>query len=166
MPHNWRTAFHAQAKSDYKIFKHLMRQPGVELCHCLHYLQMATEKFSKGSLVKGNKQPPTIHNAFVQFLQTSRRNTELQRICRIKMKSQFIQYIDGLLDIACEIEKLAPKADSQNPNPEYPWCLDTPTGSNVNQVNVPAEYTFPNLTLKSPKMIKLTEFLESCFKFI
>ena len=55
-----------QAQSDFAIFVKL-RKIGAHECHLLHYLQMATEKFSKANSWKGGR-PRESHVAFKNFL--------------------------------------------------------------------------------------------------
>lgn len=55
MAKDWRSAYFQQAKSDFQLFEKIVGQADVPLCQKLHYLQMATEKMSKGFLTKPKK---------------------------------------------------------------------------------------------------------------
>ena len=60
----WSEAFCTQAESDFRVFQKLMRENGsgeVAFCHCLHFLQMATEKLAKSFLCLGQAQAPIEH---------------------------------------------------------------------------------------------------------
>jgi hypothetical protein len=156
--HNWRTAFLAQSKSDLQMLVHLLREKQSERCHRLHYFLMAAEKLAKGYLTNGQRQPQPTHEALVRFLRQAHLFKDLRRRCRMTSKRQFGQYLAGLLPIAHEAENLIPRADTQKPNPEYPW--QTTNGA----VHVPCEYPFSDWGWDKPrpKIIKLAEFLESC----
>lgn len=160
---DWRSAYFAQARSDYETFQ-LLHRHNAPLCQCLHYLQMTTEKLAKGFRTEpGNRQHPvglphaSTHNAFVTFMRIAKGNTALRRICRFKQAAQFSAYIDSLLPIAQEIENLAPANVLNAPNPEYPWDAG-------GVVTAPIEHAFVKLDLKNPKMIKIVEFLDRCFE--
>lgn len=50
MANDWRGAYFQQAKSDYSLLLLIKEINDVPLCQKLHYLQMTTEKMSKGFL--------------------------------------------------------------------------------------------------------------------
>ena len=76
------------------------------------------------------------HRAFVRFLQLASRSRTLQAEFGMNAR-QLRAYIQGLLPIADQIERLAPALAQNGPNAEYPW--EVPTG----QVLTPASYSFP-----------------------
>ena len=151
---DWRSACLEQAKSDYDMFASV--RDTAPLCHSLHYLQMTTEKLAKGLLTEvGGPRPAKTHDAFVRLMRTAKVRPEYKKACGIKSSSQFVQYIDKLLDIAQQVENLSPDGPD-HPNPEYPWEFQ-------NVILVPKEYNFKGLTLEGPKMIKLLKFIDNCF---
>ncbi len=46
----WKKAFAKQSKSDLKVYELLCRNPDIDTCHRLHYLQMHLEKIAKSYL--------------------------------------------------------------------------------------------------------------------
>lgn len=159
MAKDWRTAYFEQARSDYEMFQLLLAIERVAVCHRLHYLQMATEKLAKGfQTPAGGPQHEPTHKAFETFLRTAKGTPRIRQACRAKNVKQFAAYIDSLLPFASLIERLAP-ALTNGPNPEYPWEA---SGTAV----TPAGYSFPELDLKGPQMVKMLTFLESCFSIV
>lgn len=155
---DWRSAYLEQAKSDYDMFASV--RDASPLCHSLHYLQMTTEKLAKGLLTEaGGARPAKTHDAFVRLMRTAKIRPEYKKVCGIKNSSQFVEYIDNLLDIAQQAENLSPDGPD-HPNPEYPWEFQ-------NVILIPRTYAFNDLTLESPKMIKkmikLLKFIDDCF---
>ena len=71
----WDKAFLVQARSDWEIFRLLDSQRFCERCHCLHYLQMSTEKLAKAIMSRqhGGAKAPRKHHVFVQMLRSSRK---------------------------------------------------------------------------------------------
>ncbi len=160
----WRTAFLRQADSDYQIFKLLTKTPHVSLNHKLHYLQMATEKLSKGLQISstGSSYDRT-HQSFLPFVRQIAFTTPgLRTACGIVNRDQYRAYLRGLEPLAEALSTLAPRSDTF-PNPEYPW------EQLVHQEPVvfsPLDYGFPGLELFSPGMIRLIRFLDACFELI
>lgn len=163
MAEDWRAAFLLQARSDYAVLRLLLdaaRNDPTLLCQCLHYLQMTTEKLAKGFLTEpGGPRPPTVHRAFTRFVQTSRGNDRLRRGCGSTSARQFTAYLNSLLPLASAIEDLAPSGDRDRPNPEYQW-------EENGAVTAPAEFVFVGLDFKNPKMIKMLQFIENCFRIV
>lgn len=166
MEHSWKSAFFAQARADFDLLNKLNSSADVPLCHRLHYLQMTTEKLAKGFLTNGKDQPRTVHSTFVAFLKVADRTPGLKEYCNISRRAQFRSYVHGLMDIGARVENLAPEGLSQRPNPEYPWLKQSrrKAGKSVETICVPAEYDFPQL--ERPLIVKLMDFLESCFRMI
>lgn len=83
---DWRTAYFQQARSDYDVLLKLIGEQDVPACHCLHYLQMTTEKLAKGFLTQpGGTRYPKTHNAFAQFVKkVAQLNPDLQSVCGFK----------------------------------------------------------------------------------
>ena len=154
MAWDWRSSYLEQAKSDYAMFSLIRNQ--APLCQSLHYLQMATEKMAKGFLTRpGGSRYGRTHDAFVRFMRAARTRPEFQAASGFTRSSQFIAYVDSLLDIAQRIEDLSPEG-IDHPNPEYPWETN-------GMIVIPLEYPFAELTLDGPKMVKLLQFIDDCF---
>ena len=154
MAWDWRSSYLEQAKSDYAMSSLIRNQAA--LCHSLHYLQMATEKMAKGFLTRpGGTRYGRTHDAFVRFMRASKTRPEFQAASRFTRSSQFIAYVDSLLDIAQRIEDLSPDGED-HPNPEYPWETN-------GMIMIPLEYPFMELALDGPKMVKLLQFIDDCF---
>lgn len=69
--------------------------------------------------------------------------------------SQFRSYIDGLLPLAREIERLAPVGGADRPNPEYPW-------EEHGAVISPLHHHYPALGWQQPRMAKMLRFIDTC----
>jgi len=153
---NWRDAFIRQARSDEKVRGYL-NASGIEYSHQLHYLQMITEKVAKAYLAhpSGTIQPKAVHQAFVRFLQILPNQSNLRRKLGITNKVAFRKFVQSLLDLAREIELLAPSATgSGRPNAEYPW-KDLKSGN----VIAPVDYAFPLFAVESQRMIRLDKLI-------
>ncbi|MBI1346450.1 hypothetical protein GC163_09180 [bacterium] len=129
-----------QAQSDFEIFERLRSQGAAE-CHLLHYLQMSTEKLSKAYLWRLGAAPPRTHVGFTRFLRAlvDRRASEASRIAQILgfgRTVEFENWVQQVLPLAYEIQKLAPAEAGDGPNPEYPWPHLAP-------VMCPIDYKFP-----------------------
>lgn len=157
---NWREAFLAQARSDAKI-RDLLNRKRCEYSHQLHYLQMVTEKLAKGLMATPNNAPPAkTHAAFVRYLQHLKGRPELRRQLGYQDRLVFRSFIDSLLPLAREIERLAPKfTGTTQPNPEYPW---QPTPEH--EVEVPADFSFPAFDSRSPQMMKLVLLIKNLLR--
>ena len=154
MAWDWHSSYLEQAKSDYAVFTLIRDQ--VEVCHSLHYGQMATEKLAKGFLTRpGGGRYARTHDALVKFLRVARTRPEFQAACRFKQSSQFTAYVDSLLGVAQQVEDLSPEGED-HPNPEYPWEIK-------GAIVIPKEYHFREMALDNPKMMKLLQFIDDCF---
>ncbi len=158
---NWRKAFFRQASSDHAV-RRFLNTPKVEYCHRLHYLQMMTEKLAKAFLTKPTEknQPALTHAGFVQFLRVLRGRRDLRQNLGYQDAASFNQFIDSLLPLAEQVQRLAPSfAGTSQPNPEYPW-FDRVAG----EVIAPAEYDFHAMNPRSAKMIKLESLLNQLIR--
>ena len=152
---DWRTAYLTQAKSDYDMLLKLIREEA-PLCHRLHYLQMTTEKMAKGFLTqRGGSRYPKTHDAFRRFVQITGGRPEFRAASHYKQAGPFSAYIMSLHNIAQKVENLSPEG-GDHPNPEYPW-------EEKGTILLPTEYTFDDLALENPKMVKLLQFIADCF---
>ena len=161
MPMDWRTAYLMQARSDYTILLRLLQEKEVPLCHCLHYLQMTTEKLAKGFLTQSNGlRYPRTHNAFATFVKIAVYRPDIQQACGFTRNRPFIAYLESLRPLAYAIENLSPEGDD-HPNPEYPW-------EQRGDIHAPFEYPFLELDLRqqSVKMSKLLQFIADCFTLV
>jgi hypothetical protein len=159
MAQDWNHAFLKQAKSEVAILEILLERKDLERCHSLHYIQMVLEKLAKG-LRSSDEKPAASHQALLGFIRSAHMSTVLRRAFGFQSIRRFKVYLDSLLPIAYEIEKLAPKGNIDKPNPEYPW--QTPQG----QVIAPCEHIFAGLAPDLPPVRKLMRFLWSCFRYL
>lgn len=159
MPHDWRSATLLQARSDYDMLRRLLDDSEVPLCHVLHYLQMTTEKLAKAYLTPpGGERYPKTHDAFANFVNTFKASRAFRKELGIPRSEQFRRYIQSLKSLAKKVENLSPDG-GDHPNPEYPWYDN-------GAVIVPSEYPFIDLSLQSPKMVRLLEFIDIWFSHI
>lgn len=126
-----RDAFLAQAISDYRTFRLLLRFSRAEVpeCHPLHYLQMSAEKVAKAAMIAlGRKGEGLTHVAFSKLPTIIARSDVARRLGYRNGKS-FRQFLKKAAPIFREIDELSPAigtrsaalASSQQPNVEYPW---------------------------------------------
>lgn len=126
-----------QALSDHRLLLSLIKQ-GVEQCHLLHYLQMATEKLTKAYLWRSGKPPLKSHKGFRDFFRLvilSQKKDNQKKIAELFQFNSFQSLKSWSykgLPIVYEIERLAPSLSNNGPNPEYPWPHDLPEYSPVN----------------------------------
>lgn len=125
-----------QAESDHIVFTKLRGQ-GIAECHCLHYLQMVTEKVAKAYFWRSGSPPPKSHAGFVQFLRFLGHTHQYDRdrianVFSFKRFTDFQNWIRGVLPIAYNLERLAPDLAHDGPNPEYPWPHGRPAFAPVN----------------------------------
>lgn len=159
MGNPWRAAFLLQARSDFDMAKEL-RKAGAPDCHWLHFLQMATEKLSKGVSCSPTKMdaPPRSHRGFSVFIRKEARRAEgLRRFLKLEL-DQFRRNLETLEPIVHEIERLAPAIAGDGPNAEYPWAAP-------GMVQAPVSYRFPEITVwNGPHLDRLYRLLEGCFR--
>ena len=152
----WADAYLEQARSDWNT-RTLIAQNACASCHELHYLQMTTEKLGKAALLRVGSSPDnvgTTHKAFVGFLRVAAKNPSLRQSLQLDPR-QLRAYVQGILPIANQIERLAPALAQHGPNVEYPW--QTHSGD----VKVPASYAFPvTADLRGPQGRKLLKFIK------
>ncbi|HVS70412.1 MAG TPA: hypothetical protein VHQ47_04070 [Phycisphaerae bacterium] len=159
----WRSAFLRQARSDNAARQHFARV-GVEQCHQLHYLQMATEKLAKGMRANDvNRDPPEFtHAAFVNGLRAIRRLPHMWRRLGFKDDAHFAAFINSLLPLAGRVERLAPAfAGKRNPNAEYPWAP-----ASGQHAIAPADFTFPEFDPRNPQVAKLLWLVDNLVNFL
>lgn len=146
---SWSDAFRRQARSGFDIFIEFNRS-GRELCHQLHYFQMATEKLAKSFLASDTQRPPRGHSAFVCLLQVIKSRPDVRRWLRYPDARAFAQYMNSLLDTAWRIQSLAPTGGIDKPNAEYPWW----DASTVRVVS-PLDHPFPGLNWRDTNLVLL-----------
>ncbi len=156
---DWRSAFFAQARSDYELLLLLERQ-GAPLNQRLHYMQMCSEKLAKAFRTEPGGQPPVRkHEAFVYFVRkVAPQNSGLQAVCGFSGNRQAYQrFLREFTSEAESIENLSPEGDD-HPNPEYPW-------ESGGTIYSPTDYDFIHLdTINNPKVRKLIGFLQKCLE--
>lgn len=162
MPMDWRTAYFQQAHSDYTVLLKMIKDESIPLCHCLHYLQMTTEKLAKGFNTPPGAGPhEKTQNAFLRFVVSgAERNLRLKAACGFTDTVQYRQYLISLRGLAQRIENLSPEGED-HPNPEYPWQQGI-------KILVPVSYPFRELSLRqqSLKMVDMLRFIDTCFGIV
>lgn len=118
--------FYRQSVSDWRLFEELRNRPLREMCHELHYLQMATEKLAKAYLWGTRTPPRQTHASLVQFLRRTATSQRVQVTLRFTDREQFTAMIHAALPLAYLIERAAPDLAGDGPNPEYPWPRNMP----------------------------------------
>ena len=118
----------------------LLRRQGVAPCHQLHYLQMVTEKLGKAYFWRTGTPPATNHAYFVKFMRRlgSARASERRQIADVFGFGRFEDFQNwsrAVLNLAYDLERLAPALAQDSPNPEYPWPRTAPQ-------HVPATFEF------------------------
>jgi hypothetical protein len=135
-----------QAKSDHDMYV-LLRKNGGDDCHQLHFLQMATEKLGKAYQWSSGSPPARSHAGFVQFMRQLGSVPRDQRDAiaatfNFTRFRDFQAWINAILPLAYELQRLAPALANDGPNPEYPWPQEAPT-------EAPVTYEFPlSVTLR------------------
>lgn len=157
---NWKDAFLRQAFSDFQVFRRFSEDGALDQCHLAHYLQMYTEKLAKSGLTDGSFQPPADHYSLVRFLRHAKQDREMRNRWRGTTR-EFMSMIDGLVEYASTVERLAPSGAVQAPNPEYPWAdmSVSPEGRSAGTAHVPCEHHFEVLGPRyAPRLRKLLAF--------
>ena len=115
--------FFRQASSDWRMFQWLRSRVNrrlCEVCHALHYLQMAVEKLSKSYFLRAGP----IRHSHKYFSKFWRALLTANRVRRALGYGNSEAYRNRLLlaeGLAARIEELAPDLAGQGPNTEYPW---------------------------------------------
>ena len=119
-----------QARSDYEIYELLNHR---NVCHRLHYLQMATEKLSKAWFWR-LMQEPRGHYTFEQFLRALDGRADFHQMFGYSDVRKFDRQWPLIRSLATRIQNLVPTKN--DPNSEYPWPSHLPANS-------PLTYPFP-----------------------
>lgn len=129
--------YYAQARSDWELFNFLS-DANKPVGHCLHYLQMATEKLGKAGFRESI--PPKVHTGFSKFFRNLSSVKGLPKALGFPRLVEFQDYLSKNHPLTRDIEKLAPHQDcaGSGPNPEYPWP-PYPDAA----VHAPVDYNFP-----------------------
>ena len=103
-----------------------------------------------------NRSPRTCAQRFVRLLQTLKHQSRTRQQLGFQDQASFRSLINSLLDLAHQIERLAPNfAGFTRPNPEYPW-RDLGTGA----ITAPEEYPFTEFDPRQIKMIQMEALLD------
>jgi len=128
--------FLVQARSDFNIFDMFKKQESIPRCHALYHLQIATELLGKAYAWRNGPTKLT-HRAFVKFLKSLSSNPKAREQLGYQGQNEsWTHLLRKSKPLAEQIEDLAPALAGDNPNPEYPWPPDAPTGT-------PVEFEFP-----------------------
>lgn len=142
---DWANAYAKQSQSDFDIFLLFHDSDNYALCHAMHYLQMAGEKIAKAYRFRDTATSTnsllTSHMAFSKFFSSFLKSNRIKSMYRNR-DAQLQIVIKDCKKLAEKVEKLAPAVDRSGApdNAEYPWSAG-------NQIFVPCEYSYPNLTL-------------------
>lgn len=136
---DWAAAYALQALSDLKAREALIAA-GVDRCHNLHFLQMATEKVCKAHLceVNGESTVRKIHGYVQSVLPLLARQFGGLTVTGGLKAWQ----LSAIKTIGREIELLAPACDdmdTRRDNTEYPWL-----GAD-SEIYVPCRFEFPGI---------------------
>jgi hypothetical protein len=160
---DWRSAFIAQAASDYHVAALLKEKPGVPLCHVLHYMQMSLEKFSKGLMTPPGSMVEPTHShhgpaALIHFLNRQSPLTKAFHRELAMNHGQRNSYLIGLLPEVQFLEQITPAIANRAGtlvNAEYPWLLPARPPL-PEEVVAPVHYPFSSLRrTKLPKLLQL-----------
>lgn len=161
---DWRSAFLAQASSDYQVAALLSENENVPLCHTLHYLQMSLEKFSKGVMTPAGSmsEPAHSHDGATRLIQFLKRISPLTKPFHRVLGMGDVQrkmYLDGLLPEIQFLEQIAPALATRSGtmvNAEYPWLVSASL-TVPEYVVAPVHYSFTTITRQSklPKLLQL-----------
>lgn len=157
----WADAFLEQARSDWDVYNMIVNST-CPACHGLHYLQMTTEKLGKAIDIKSGGRLENLEKShkFIGFLRVAARSPRLPSLLCLQNGRQLREYINEILPIAHEIERLAPSLAQGGPNAEYPWK------TRVGYVAIPAKYTFPVAKqLMEPRGRKLLKLIPIVLKY-
>lgn len=126
----WVDAFLEQARSDWDVYT-VITCSTCPMCHRLHYLQMTTEKLCKAIGIKSGVRLNNLEKShkFTGFLRVAARSSRFRSFLGMQNDRQLKEYINKILPIAHEIERLSPSLAQGGPNAEYPW--ETPVGDVV-----------------------------------
>jgi len=152
----WSEAFYAQSQSDFRVFQKLMREKGSgdgAFCHCLHFLQMATEKLAKSFMCLGQTNAPKpTHSAQVKFLQTIATHMSSRNRFKAFTNRDLSDFVRVNLPFAQAIQDLAPTSDMARLNAEYPWR------TLANEIQCPCLFAYPQFNRTS--LMMFANFIE------
>lgn len=155
-------AFAVQAASDMRAYERMCRQPGLPMCHRLHFLQMALEKLAKSWLWRESRPDEDelhfSHNVIAKVLpRILQRHWKGLGISAALSRAK----LERIRRLCREIDLLHPQVDAGQTRPdncEYPWTA-LENGGRV--VKVPARERFAlDGQLRTPEG---KEFLKAVF---
>ncbi len=142
----WKKAFAKQSKSDLKVYELLCRNPDIDTCHRLHYLQMHLEKIAKSYLWMQSEERDDLPNFYTSHKVIAKVLPLLVKKYWRKagyLKSPDKEKLKRIIDICTDLDYLAPSVDDDKRRPdncEYPWpSFD----DNKKVIKVPSEQRFP-----------------------
>jgi hypothetical protein len=141
----WATAFTAQGRSDWEVYRLLEQRPELPPCHALHYLQMASEKIAKAYRCRDTSASLDellyAHVGFERFINAFLLSPTIKQEYAGR-GSQLREILKTARLLARAIEQLAPAVDRSHApeNAEYPWAQG-------DEVVAPCTYDYPSLSL-------------------
>jgi len=153
-----RRAYLRQPRSDFAVFNRLLEWEGVEMCHWLHYLQMATETLAKAVRLEAGARPDLVysHIAFSKLTSLLRANPGLADAMAMR-RSGFAAWLDASASLRASIETLHPHVARDGPDVEYPFLR----GGGAGETYVaPADYNFSiGNEIHGPNALRLRKFV-------
>ena len=124
--------WHAQAASDFRVFRLLAGDSVIAACHPLHYLQMATEKLAKAYLWRQGTPPDASHlglrECFGPLLNRPGREVDhVAKILGFGSRDGILKWYRAAVPRMNELSKLCPNNSNGGANVEYPWPHAGPT---------------------------------------
>ncbi len=130
-----------QARSDLRVFETLLQHPQIEICHPLHFLQMALEKLSKAAEYSSFGTVTKSHFVISRLPVMLMRRELAAKLGFKNNNDSYFTFLRRSTRFFNAIESLSPAVASLGqdmPNVEYPWEL--PSG---NSWQTPCKYNFP-----------------------
>lgn len=154
---NRAAAFLKQARSDFSAYE-LLQERGAEMCHAMHYLQMATEKLSRaaGMRIREPWSETNSHAALVKALQLLKAQPRAVEVFANGSYDTMRATVNQALPAAYAIQSLAPQIAGDSANPEYPWENKADPGHWI----PPCDYSFISVT-QMPYFAQLVRLMQS-----
>jgi hypothetical protein len=154
---DWRKAFALQALSDLAA-RDKLAEASSEICHQLHFLQMASEKVCKAHLIeaKGYKNLQRRHDVIAKTLPVLAKqvfSTENEFNPKYGQRA-------AIQRMAHEIELLSPSCEEESrpDNSEYPWS------NRDGEVQIPCLHSFSSLVDDRRTMIQVIQVIRRAAK--
>lgn len=113
-----------QAESDLRVALCLLGGRH-EVCHAIHYFQMASEKIGRAIRISGGQYGASAktHVAIVKALRLIMSHPKSAAVLMRGDSPRLKGWIEQVLPLARSIERVAPAVAGNGENAEYPWML-------------------------------------------